>query len=250
MYDGLGGARFRVPIGIAEMTKYVDNSFHALKVGFANEVGAVCAGLGLDSHDVMDVFLADTKLNISTAYLRPGFAFGGSCLPKDVRALTHIARRHDIDLPLLGSLLMSNETQVRRAVDMVIADGRRKVGVFGLSFKPGTDDLRESPMVELAERLLGKGFDVKIHDSNVVLSRLVGANRAYIDQQLPHIGDVLTDDIDELIEHCEILIVGANGPHLAEALEKIGSDGLVIDLVRLPNAAELRGRPNYRGIGW
>jgi GDP-mannose 6-dehydrogenase len=133
---------------------------------------------------------------------------------------------------------------------MVIADGRRKVGIFGLSFKPGTDDLRESPMVELAERLLGKGFEVKIHDSNVVLSRLVGANRAYIDQQLPHIGDVLTDNVDELIEHCEILIVGSNGPHVADALTKVGSDKVIIDLVRLPNAAELRGSPNYRGIGW
>ena len=151
LYDGLPGPRFNVPVGIAEMTKYVDNSFHALKVSFANEIGAICSVLGIDSHEVMDIFLADTKLNISPAYLRPGFAFGGSCLPKDVRAITHIARRHDVDTPLLANVLISNETHLRRAIDMVIADGRRKVGIFGLSFKPGTDDLRESPMVELAE---------------------------------------------------------------------------------------------------
>ena len=165
LYEGLGGPRFRVPIAVAEMTKYVDNSFHALKVVFGNEIGAVCAALGIDSHAVMDIFLADTKLNISPAYLRPGFAFGGSCLPKDVRALNHTARQNDLDLPVLANVLVSNETQVRRAVDIVMSLGRRKVGIFGLSFKSGTDDLRESPMVELAERLIGKGHDVRIYDA-------------------------------------------------------------------------------------
>jgi GDP-mannose 6-dehydrogenase len=250
LYEGLPGPRFRVPITVAEMTKYVDNSFHALKVGFANEVGAICAGLGLDSHAVMDVFLADTKLNISPAYLRPGFAFGGSCLPKDVRALTHTARRNDVDVPLLANLLMSNEVHLRRAVDMVVADGRRKVGIFGLSFKPGTDDLRESPMVELAERLIGKGFDVKIHDANVALSRLVGANRAYIGERLPHIGEVLVDDIGEVLEHGEVLIAGSRVAEVADALARRESHQLVIDLVRLPDAEQLRGTANYRGIGW
>ncbi|MEV3902896.1 nucleotide sugar dehydrogenase [Mycobacterium sp. NPDC050551] len=250
LYEGLPGPRFNVPIGTAEMTKYVDNSFHALKVGFANEIGAICSSLGLDSHDVMDVFLADTKLNISAAYLRPGFAFGGSCLPKDVRALTHTARRHDIDVPLLANLLTSNEVHLRRAVDMVVASGRRNVGMFGLSFKQGTDDLRESPMVELAERLIGKGFDVKIHDANVTLSRLIGANKSYIRQQLPHIGDLLTDDVDAVLDHGDVLIAGSRAPEVVEAVARADAETLIIDLVRLPNAAELRTRPNYCGIGW
>ncbi len=250
LYEGLPGPRFRVPITVAEMTKYVDNSFHALKVGFANEIGAICAGLELDSHAVMDIFLADTKLNISSAYLRPGFAFGGSCLPKDVRALTHTARRNDIDVPLLANLLMSNEVHLRRAVDLVVADGRRKVGIFGLSFKPGTDDLRESPMVELAERLIGKGFDVKIHDANVALSRLVGANRAFIDERLPHIGEVLVDDVGEVLAHGEVLIAGSGVGEVADAITRRKPHQLVIDLVRLPNAEQLRSTANYRGIGW
>lgn len=250
LYEGLPGPRFHVPIGVAEMTKYVDNSFHALKVGFANEIGVICASLGLDSHDVMDIFVADTKLNISAAYLRPGFAFGGSCLPKDVRALTHTARRNDIDVPLLSNLMTSNEAHLRRAVDLVIADGRRKVGIFGLSFKQGTDDLRESPMVELAERLIGKGYDVKIHDANVTLSRLIGANRSFIQQQLPHIGDLLTDDVDAVLEHGEVLIAGSRASEVVDAVERAPSEKLVIDLVRLPNAAELQRKSNYRGIGW
>jgi GDP-mannose 6-dehydrogenase len=250
LYEGLPGPRFQVPIAVAEMTKYVDNSFHALKVGFANEVGAICAALGLDSHAVMDIFLADTKLNISSAYLRPAFAFGGSCLPKDLRALTHTARRNDVDVPLMSNILVSNEVHLRRAVDLVIADGRRKVGMFGLSFKAGTDDLRESPMVELAERLIGKGFDVKIHDANVVLSRVMGANRTYIDERLPHIGEVLTDDLDDILEHGQVLIVGSRTPEVVDAVAKADSDRLIIDLVRLPDAAQLRESSNYQGIGW
>lgn len=250
LYEGLPGPVFRVPIRVAEMTKYIDNSFHALKIGFANEVGALCAALGLDSHAVMDVFVADTKLNISPAYLRPGFAFGGSCLPKDLRALTHTARRNDVDIPLLSNLLVSNEVHLRRALDLIVAHGRRKVGIFGMSFKPGTDDLRESPMVELAERLIGKGFDIKIHDANVVLSRLLGANRAYIDERLPHVGDLLTDDVDTVLEHGEVLIIGSCAPEVVDAVSRAGAERLIIDLVRLPNAAQLRGTPNYQGIGW
>jgi GDP-mannose 6-dehydrogenase len=250
LYDGLGGPRFRVPIAVAEMTKYVDNCFHALKVVFGNEIGALCATLGLDSHSVMDIFLADTKLNISPAYLRPGFAFGGSCLPKDVRALTHVARQNDLDLPVLTSVLASNETQMRRAVDLVVSVGRRKVSIFGLSFKSGTDDLRESPMVELAERLIGKGYDVRIYDAHVALSRLVGANRAYIHEHLPHIGELLTDDIAAVVEHGEVFIIGTTEPSVVEAVQEIGPEGMIIDLVRLPNAADRRSRPGYVGIGW
>lgn len=250
LYDGLPGPRFRVPLSVAEMTKYVDNSFHALKVSFGNEIGALCSELGLDSHAVMDIFLADTKLNISPAYLRPGFAFGGSCLPKDVRALNHTARQHDLELPVLQNVLASNEAQLRRAVDLVIALGRRRVGIFGLSFKSGTDDLRESPMVEFAERLIGKGYDVRIYDANVALSRLMGANRAFIEERLPHIGELLTDDIATVVDHGEIYIAGTAEPEVVAAIDGIGTDRTVIDVVRLPGAAQRRLRPGYIGIGW
>ncbi|KWX66508.1 nucleotide sugar dehydrogenase [Mycobacterium sp. NAZ190054] len=250
LYDGLPGRQFQVPIRVAEMTKYVDNSFHALKVGFANEIGAICSALALDSHEVMEIFLADTKLNISTAYLRPGFAFGGSCLPKDVRALTHTARRNDLDVPLLANLLTSNESHMRRAVDLVLATGRHRVGIFGLSFKPGTDDLRDSPMLELAERLIGKGFDVKIYDPTVVLSRLTGANKTFISRQLPHIGELLTDDADAVFDHGELLVVGSRDPEVVDVIDRAGPDRLIVDLVRLPGAEHLRTMPNYQGIGW
>ncbi|MCF3940160.1 MULTISPECIES: nucleotide sugar dehydrogenase [Gordonia] len=250
LYDGLPGPRFRTPIAIAEMTKYIDNSFHALKVGFANEIGAVCAALGLDSHRVMDIFLADAKLNISRAYLRPGFAFGGSCLPKDVRALTHTARAHDVVIPVLASLITSNDVHLCRAVDIVIAQGRRDVGIFGLSFKAGTDDLRESPMVELAERLIGKGFRVRIYDPDVAFSRLIGANRRYIEDQLPHIGELLTDSIDEILEHADTFVVGSRSPEIAAAIDELDGERFVLDLVRLPGAEQLRNRKGYVGIGW
>lgn len=250
LYAGLSGPRFRVRIPVAEMTKYADNAYHALKVCFANEIGAVCRRLGLDSHAVMDVFLADTKLNVSTAYLRPGFAFGGSCLPKDLRVLVHTARHLDVDVPLLANVLASNEAHLRRAVELVVAAGRRQVGIFGLSFKPGTDDLRESPLVELAERLLGKGYQLKIYDAGVALSRLMGANRAYLAEHLPHIAELLTDDIDEVAEHAEICIVGSPEPAVRAAIDALAQTRIVVDLVRLPGAALRRDEPSYLGIGW
>lgn len=250
LYDGLGGPRFRVPIAVAEMTKYVDNSFHALKVTFGNEIGTLCATLGLDSHAVMDIFLTDTKLNISPAYLRPGFAFGGSCLPKDVRALTHTARQHDLELPVLANVLVSNEIQVRRVVDNILALGRRNISIFGLAFKSGTDDLRESPMVELAERLIGKGCHVRIYDANVALSRLMGANRAFLDERLPHIGELLTDELETVLEHGEVFVAGTKDPGVVAAIDSLGEDRIVIDLVRLPGAEERRLKPGYIGIGW
>lgn len=250
LYATIPGNRFVVPINVAEMTKYVDNSFHALKVGFANEIGAICSAIGLDSHAVMDIFLSDTKLNLGPSYLRPGFAFGGSCLPKDVRALTHIARQYVVDAPLLGNILPSNQSHLQRALNLIVNEERRKVGMFGLSFKAGTDDLRESPLVELAERLVGKGFDVKIFDANVALSRLMGANRAYITQRLPHLGDLLVEDIDTVLRHGEIIIVGSRTPEVLDAVARSGPDQLIIDLVRLPDAENWRGRRNYRGIAW
>lgn len=250
LYETSPGPRYTVGIKTAEMTKYVDNSFHALKVGFANEIGAVCAALSLDSHAVMDIFLADTKLNLGPAYLRPGFAFGGSCLPKDIRALMHVARRNFVDAPLLGHVLPSNESHLRRALDMVTDDGRRKIGLFGLSFKAGTDDLRESPLVELAERLIGKGFDLRIFDPNVSLSRLIGANRVYIKERLPHIGDLLVDSADAVFSHAEILVVGSRAPEIIDAIDRRSVGQTIIDLVRMPNADQMRGRKDYRGIAW
>ena len=250
LYEGLPGPVFRVSLGVAEMTKYVDNSFHALKVDFGNEIGAICASLGVDSHAVMDVFLADTKLNLSPAYLRPGFAFGGSCLPKDVRALTYAARRHDVEVPVLSHVLSSNETHLRRAVDMVIRLGKRKVAVFGLSFKSGTDDLRESPLVELTERLIGKGCDVRIYDPNVALSRLIGANRTYINDRLPHLAELLTDDLETVLNHGEVLVVGTRDPSVVAAVDEKPEGTIVVDLVRLPQVESRRRQGDYLGIGW
>lgn len=251
LYKDLPGPRYEVSIRVAEMTKYVDNSYHALKVCFANEIGAICSSLDLDSHAVMEVFLADTKLNLGPAYLRPGFAFGGSCLPKDVRALSHLAKRKDVDIPLLANILGSNESHLSRALNMAIADGRRNIGIFGLSFKTGTDDLRESPLVELAERLIGKGFSVKIYDANVTLSLITGANRQYVSEKLPHIGDLLSDDLDSVIRHSDVLIVGSRSTDIVDALARLRTPTQhIIDLVRLPDAAELRGQSNYRGIAW
>ena len=249
LYEGLPGDVFRVPIPVAEMTKYADNAFHGLKIGFANELGAVCRALGLDSHRVMDVFLADRKLNISPAYLRPGFAFGGSCLPKDLRGLVYAARRADVSVPILEHVLPSNEEHLRRAFELIAATGRRRIGLFGLSFKPGTDDLRESPLVELAERLVGKGYRVRIYDANVQLSRLMGANREYIENRLPHLGDLLSSSVEDVLAHAEVCVIGCKDPAVLQALHRTG-DRTVIDLVRLPDADQRRAQPGYVGLGW
>lgn len=249
LYEDLPGQVFRVPIPVAEMTKYADNAFHGLKIGFANELGAVCRALGLDSHRVMDVFLADRKLNISPAYLRPGFAFGGSCLPKDLRGLVHAARRVDVDVPILAHVLPSNEEHLRRAFELVARTGKRRVGLFGLSFKPGTDDLRESPLVELAERLLGKGYDLKIYDANVSMSRLIGANREYIEGRLPHLGQLLAGCVEEVLTHAEVCLVGCADPAVLDALPH-GEGPVLIDLVRLPDAERRRTEEGYVGLAW
>ncbi len=249
LYEGLPGDVFRVPIPVAEMTKYADNSYHGLKIAFANEIGSVCRALGIDSHAVMDVFLADRKLNVSPAYLRPGFAFGGSCLPKDLRGLVYAARRENVSVPLLSHVLPSNEEHLRRAFDLVAATGKRKVGLFGLSFKAGTDDLRESPLVELAERLVGKGYDLRIYDANVTLSRLIGANREYIVDRLPHLNELLGGSVDEVLDHAEVCIVGNTDPAVLDALDRAG-DRTIVDLVRLPDADRRRANPGYVGLGW
>jgi GDP-mannose 6-dehydrogenase len=238
-----------VPLAVAELTKYVDNSFHALKVSFANEIGSLCADLGLDAHTVMDIFVEDRKLNIAPTYLRPGFAFGGSCLPKDVRALAYHARHRDVSVPLLESLLPSNEAVVDRVYRLVAAAGLRRVGLFGLAFKAGTDDLRESPMVELAERLLGRGFDVRIWDDSVATARLNGTNLAYVDQHIPHLSRLLLTSADDVAAHAEVAVLHTSRPTAIDALRRVPATE-IIDLVRPDGANGLRDRGRYTGVAW
>jgi GDP-mannose 6-dehydrogenase len=235
LYEGIEAPLYRVPLRVAETVKYVDNAFHALKIGFANEVGALCSALDVDAHEVMSIFRADRKLNISTAYLKPGFAFGGSCLPKDLRALVHAARRVDVDLPILESVLFSNERHLGRTLDAIVGVGLRRVGLFGLAFKPGTDDLRESPLVELAERLVGKGFDLRIYDPAVSLARLVGANREFIEAHIPHLSTLLVPSAGEVVEHAEICVLGTSLPEAVEAVERAANEKHVVDLLRSPD---------------
>jgi len=249
LYDGLPGPVYRVPLTVAEMIKYADNSFHALKTGFANEMGALCKALGLDSHAVMDILTADTKLNISPAYLRPGFAFGGSCLPKDLRAIVHRARRADVAVPILESIMPSNIGQIDRVFDIIESTGKRRVGLLGLAFKAGTDDLRESPLVALAERLVGRGFEVLIHDPQVAVSRLMGANRAYVDQRIPHLSRLMIGSAEEVVNHSEICVVGAADPEAIAALRR-NDAGIIVDLVRFPGSAAYECDPRYIGISW
>jgi len=214
------------------MVKYDSNAFHALKVCFANEIGDVGAALGADAHEAMRIFLMDRKLNVSEAYLRPGFAFGGSCLPKDLRALVYAARAADVSLPLLSAILPSNEGQIRRAVDAVLETRKRRIGVVGLSFKPGTDDLRESPMVTLVETLVGKGCDVRIFDPNVAVARLRGANRRYIQEEIPHIASLLCESVEALVAHGEVLVVSSTSDDAARVLGAAGPHHVVVDLTR------------------
>jgi GDP-mannose 6-dehydrogenase len=249
LYADLAAPLFRLPLRVAEMVKYADNAFHAVKIAFANEIGVLSRALGVDSHAVMEPFLADTRLNISTAYLRPGFAFGGSCLPKDLRALVYAARRADLDLPLLENVLPSNAHHLERTVDVVLGLGRRRVGLLGLAFKPGIDDLRESPLVELAETLVGKGYDLKIYDPAVSVSRLVGANREYMVEHLPHLSELLVDDLTDVLEHAEVCVVGAASPTSIAALTAL-DDRHIVDLVRLPDAAGRQGEERYVGVAW
>jgi GDP-mannose 6-dehydrogenase len=232
LYEGVEAPFVATTLRSAEMVKYVANAFHALKVCFANEVGDVCAALGADAQEVMRVFFLDRKLSLSEAYLRPGFAFGGSCLPKDVRALLHRARTADVMPPLLGAILPSNEAQVRRGVEAVLATHKRRVGVVGLSFKDGTDDLRESPMVALVETLIGKGLDVRVLDRNVALARLTGANRSYIEEQIPHIAALLCEDVQALARHAEVLVVSNTGEDAQRAIASLRSDQVLVDLTR------------------
>jgi GDP-mannose 6-dehydrogenase len=249
LFGKLPGAFFVCGVRTAEMLKYACNAFHALKISFANEVGRICQALEVDSHAVMDLVCSDTQLNISTAYLRPGFAFGGSCLPKDLRALLHTAARRDVDVPVLSGVRDSNETHLRHGIHTVLATGATSVGMLGLSFKSGTDDLRDSPLVAMVEHFVGKGLKVRIYDPDVNVSRLVGANRRYIDQSIPHIGSLMCAEPGPVIDESEVLVVGLRTPEVVrELVARCREDHVVVDLVHLPNREQLRGQ--YRGVCW
>jgi len=248
LYAHLAAPLVRTDIQTAEMVKYTDNVWHALKVGFANEIGNICKGLDVDGHRVMDIFCKDTKLNLSPTYLKPGFAFGGSCLPKDLRALLYRAKTLDLSLPILSAILPSNEQQIERGVRAVIEQGKRKVGVLGFSFKAGTDDLRESPVVELTERLLGKGFDLRIYDNNVSIARIHGANRDYILNRIPHISRLMVPSIGEVMSHAETIVIGNAAPEFRDVPKRLGEHQSVIDLVRISDSRSVAGV--YEGICW
>ena len=250
LYEQTPGRVFETSIPVAEMVKYLSNAYHAVKVVFANEVGTIAKHLGVDAEAVTEIFTSDTRLNISPAYLSPGFAFGGSCLPKDVRALTYRAKELDLRLPLLESLLPSNAEHIDRAVEAVMRTGKRKIAQLGLSFKAGTDDLRESPQVQLIKRLIGEGYEVRIWDKDVSLGRLAGANRQYIEEVIPHIGSLLTEDLGEALKGAEVVVLGnksANNDVLANYLKP---DQIVIDLVNLNKARRPANAGAYEGICW
>ncbi len=248
LYAKMKAPLIRTDIETAEMVKYVDNCWHALKVGFANEIGNLCKEIGTDGHRVMDIFCQDTKLNISPNYLKPGFAFGGSCLPKDLRALAYKGKMLDLDLPILNSILPSNMLQIERGLQMIMQQESKKIGVLGFSFKAGTDDLRESPMVEVIERLLGKGYEVKIYDRNVNLAKLIGANKDYILNHIPHISKMMVDSIEEILDHADTIVIGNSSPEFSDILSKINDKQKVIDLVRI--SQEIMQTESYHGICW
>jgi GDP-mannose 6-dehydrogenase len=253
LYTALTAPVVLTDLRTAEMVKYVDNSWHALKVTFANEMGRLCKAMGIDARLAMRVFCMDTKLNISSAYLRPGFAFGGSCLPKDVRALTYQGKLLDVETPVLGSILASNQLHIAHALAMIRATGRRRVGLLGLSFKEGTDDLRESPIVTLTEQLIGKGYELLIYDRNVRLASLMGANREYILNHIPHIGRLMVDRPELLLDHADVLVVAAAGEESKTLVKRVAAGTPVIDLVGVWNTADGKTQgpmEGYDGIAW
>lgn len=249
LYSMLNAPLRIISIREAEMIKYACNAFHALKVTFANEIGSICKAGGIDSHKVMEIFCLDTKLNLSPYYLKPGYAFGGSCLPKDLRALTYLGRHFDLTLPILESIIPSNDIQVERAYRMVTQAGSKRVGVLGFSFKAGTDDLRESPIVELIERLIGKGYDIQVYDKNVSLANLHGANRTYIEKEIPHIAQLMRDSIEDVIEGSDVIVIGNNSPEFQNVQSRYNGHHVTIDLVRAAGR-EVVSNANYHGISW
>ncbi|HEY1648210.1 MAG TPA: nucleotide sugar dehydrogenase [Terracidiphilus sp.] len=248
LYGKLDAPLIRTDIETAEMVKYVDNGWHALKIGFANEIGNLCKAFSIDAHTVMKIFCQDKKLNISSAYLEPGFAFGGSCLPKDLRALAYSAKMHDLDLPIVTSILPSNEMQVGRGLQLIMEKGHRRVGVLGFSFKAGTDDLRESPVIEVIERLLGKGYDLRIYDKNVKIASLVGGNRDFILNRIPHISRLMVDHVDAVLEHAQTIVIGNKDPDFRQVPSQLREGQTIVDFVRITDGRSENGK--YDGICW
>jgi GDP-mannose 6-dehydrogenase len=233
LYEAIPAPLIRTDLHTAEMIKYVDNCWHALKIGFANEIGNLCDSLEIDAQKVMDIFCEDRKLNISSAYLRPGFAFGGSCLPKDLRALSYQARMHDLQLPILNSVLPSNEMQIVRGLKQVIESGNSRIGILGFSFKAGTDDLRESPVIEVIERLIGKGYDLRIYDRNVNIAALTGANREFILNRIPHISRLMVPGTEDVLAWAQTVVIGNSDPEFKQVPQKLRTDQCLIDFVRM-----------------
>jgi GDP-mannose 6-dehydrogenase len=249
LFGALPAPMIKTSIREAELVKYSDNVFHALKICFANEMGKICRALNVDSHMLMNIFIQDTKLNISPAYFKPGFAFGGSCLPKDTRALLYMAKGLDLELPLLQAILPSNESQIREGLRLILKTGKKKVGLVGLSFKEGTDDLRESPLVLLAETLLGKGFELRIFDPQVFLGNLFGTNKDFIQRLIPHLGQLLTRNLEDLIAQAEVIVIGSRTPGLEDLWGLIRNDQIIIDLVH-SFSGEKQPVGKYQGISW
>jgi GDP-mannose 6-dehydrogenase len=248
LYAKLEAPLIRTDLETAEMVKYVDNSWHALKIGYANEIGNLCKSFAIDAHRVMKIFCQDQKLNISSAYLMPGFAFGGSCLPKDLRALIYQAKMHDLELPIITSILPSNEMQVARGLQLIMDKGNKRIGILGFSFKAGTDDLRESPVIELIERLVGKGYDLRIYDKNVNLASLVGANRDFILNRIPHISRLMVTNIDAVLAHAQTILIGNQDPDFRNVPGRLRNDQLLVDFVRISDRRSEKGK--YDGICW
>jgi GDP-mannose 6-dehydrogenase len=250
LYRSIAGKIVDVPIRVAEMVKYASNAFHAVKVSFANELGTLGKRLGVDVQAMTDIFTSDTRLNISRAYLGPGFAFGGSCLPKDVRAMAYRAKELDLRLPLFESILVSNQEHIERAIEMVMQYGKKKIGLLGLSFKAGTDDLRESPQVQLVKRLLGEGCQVQIWDPNVSLARLAGANRQYIEEVIPHIGSLLVQNLEQVLQAAEVVVLGTNTAARETLENHLRPNHVVVDLVNLDKSGRPRATSVYEGVCW
>lgn len=248
IYEKLGQPVIRTKIEVAEMIKYVDNVWHALKVGFGNEIGMLCKSLHIDSHEVMNIFCSDTKLNISPSYLKPGFAFGGSCLPKDLRAINYKGKALDTDIPILKSILISNKAHIENGLRMIMDEGNTNLGFLGFSFKAGTDDMRESPIIELIERLLGKGYSIKLYDKNVNLAALVGANKNYILNKIPHIARLMVKTMEEVLDHAQTIVIGNHSQEFSSILNRINENQKVIDLVRAVEGTT--SNEKYKGISW
>ena len=248
LYQSIDAPIFKLLPEESEMIKYANNNFHALKVTFANEIGNICKELGVDGHKVMEVVASDKKLNLSPYYMKPGFAFGGSCLPKDVRGLNYRAKMLDVKTPLLNSLIPSNEYQIQRGLQLIADTGKHRIGFLGFAFKAGTDDLRESPVVELIETLMGKGYDLALYDSNILLSQLMGKNKDYLTGHIPHITRLLKKSVNEVMNHAEVIVVGNNAPEFREAVNDASGDQIIIDLVRIDK--DKTSQDNYVGICW